>query len=226
MKLFYTPHEGGRFIRWPEEAEPPSILILAQYARTGKQAVTHNGITFHSLAVATPSADGHCPEKIHARWDLRNGWTNPRDINSIPSLLYALSSDRARGPAYGTEHSGGLDVSINHPLAVQPYFSATLHTGLHVEIPPNHVGLLTIRSSLAKEGLILLNAPGVIDADYRGEIKLLAYNLSSLPIHLSRRQRVAQLLILPYRRVCPVEVGLDDLSPTARGEGGFGSTGR
>jgi dUTP pyrophosphatase len=98
-------------------------------------------------------------------------------------------------------------------------------TGLAVAIPPGYEGQIRPRSGrAARDGLTLLNAPGTIDSDYRGEVQVLLVNLGSVPVHLRRGDRIAQLVIAPVARVSWEEV--TELPPSERGPGGFGSTDR
>jgi dUTP pyrophosphatase len=129
-------------------------------------------------------------------------------------------------PSYQTELSAGLDLhaDLDAPVTLAPLQRELVATGLSLELPPGHEGQVRPRSGLAfKLGLTCLNAPGTIDADYRGEVKVLLVNLSSQPVTLSRGDRIAQLVVAPVSRATLVEV--DALSETARGAGGFGSTG-
>jgi dUTP pyrophosphatase len=98
-------------------------------------------------------------------------------------------------------------------------------TGLALEIPPGHEGQVRARSGLAaRHGVALVNAPGTIDSDYRGEVKVILVNLGQAPVAFARGERIAQLVIAPVTRA---EIALvEDLSDTSRGHGGFGSTGQ
>jgi dUTP pyrophosphatase len=120
----------------------------------------------------------------------------------------------------------GLDLASNVDLEVGPGKRAMVATGLAVAIPEGHAGLVLPRSGLAsRHGLTLANAPGLIDAGYRGEIMIAVVNLDLLePVKIARGDRIAQLVVVPVAAVEPVSV--DELPPTKRGEGGFGSTGR
>jgi dUTP pyrophosphatase len=110
------------------------------------------------------------------------------------------------------------------PLDLAPGERALIPTGLAVEIPVGWEGQVRPRSGLAaRHGLALVNSPGTIDSDYRGEIKVLVINLGQETVGLHRGQRIAQLVIGPCPRVTLLEV--DTLEPTSRGRGGFGSTG-
>ncbi|WP_461831461.1 dUTP diphosphatase [Aquifex sp.] len=129
-------------------------------------------------------------------------------------------------PSYATPHSSGLDLraAIDKPVKIKPFERVVIPTGLIIEIPEGFEGQVRPRSGLAlKKGLTVLNAPGTIDADYRGEVKVILINLGSEEVVIERGERIAQLVIAPVQRVDVVEV--EEVSPTERGEGGFGSTG-
>ena len=129
-------------------------------------------------------------------------------------------------PAYATPHSSGLDLraAIEKPITVKPLERVLIPTGLILEIPEGYEGQVRPRSGLAlKKGLTVLNAPGTIDADYRGEVKVILINLGSEEVVIEPGERIAQLVIAPVQRVEVVEA--QELTPTERGEGGFGSTG-
>lgn len=131
-------------------------------------------------------------------------------------------------PSYETPHAAGMDLrtALDAPLTLQPGERAALPTGLTMAIPPGFEGQVRPRSGLAmRHGIALVNAPGTIDADYRGEVKVLLVNLGQEPVEFRRGDRIAQLVIAPVTRVEPVEAGPDGLDDTARGDGGFGSTG-
>ena len=128
-------------------------------------------------------------------------------------------------PTRGSPNSAGLDLYADADVLVSSGASVMLGTGIAIEIPMNHVGLVAIRSSVGKAGVALANSVGVIDSDYRGEIKLcLTYTAGSGGHYIRRGQAIAQIVIMP---VLPVElVEVDALSTTERGTGGFGSTGK
>ncbi|NOZ77851.1 MAG: dUTP diphosphatase [Acidobacteria bacterium] len=136
----------------------------------------------------------------------------------------------ARGlelPAYATPGSAGADLAaaLEEPLVLRPMERAAVPTGLVLEIPEGFEGQVRPRSGLAlKEGVTLANAPGTIDSDYRGEVKVLLVNLGTDPVTIRRGQRIAQLVITPVVRARFEEIG--DPGATHRGDGGFGSTGR
>lgn len=129
-------------------------------------------------------------------------------------------------PKYQSELAAGLDLraDLDAPLTLKPLERTLVATGLSLAIPAGFEGQVRPRSGLAaKQGLTVLNAPGTIDADYRGEVKVLLVNLSSEVVTLQRGDRIAQLVVAPVTRATLVEVS--ELSETARGSAGFGSTG-
>lgn len=131
-------------------------------------------------------------------------------------------------PFYATPGAAGMDVCacLDEPLVVQPGERVRVPTGFAMRLPgPEWVGLLYARSGLAtRHGVTLPNGVGVIDADYRGEVQVALTNLGREPYEIQPGERVAQLVVMPVARVVWRQV--DELQPTARGEGGFGSTGR
>jgi dUTP pyrophosphatase len=130
-------------------------------------------------------------------------------------------------PRYMTDLAAGLDLcaAIDEPIALAPGKRVLVSTGLAAEIPPGFEGSVRPRSGLARDhGITLVNSPGTLDADYRGTIGVLVINHGQETVVIEPRQRIAQLVIAPVARAEIVEV--DELSPTTRGDGGFGSTGR
>jgi dUTP pyrophosphatase len=128
-------------------------------------------------------------------------------------------------PRYETEHAAGLDLRADEAVALAPGERALVPTGLSLEIPPGFEGQVRPRSGLAaRHGVGLLNAPGTIDADYRGEVKVILVNLGQAAVRFERGERIAQLVVAPVAHAT-VEV-VEALGETRRGEGGFGSTGR
>ena len=129
-------------------------------------------------------------------------------------------------PAYATEQAAGMDLraAITSELVIQPGQHAMVPTGLAIALPEGHEGQVRPRSGLAhRHGVTVLNSPGTIDADYRGEIKALLINLGDQPFVIGRGMRIAQLVVAPVARVAWREAAaLDD---SGRGAGGFGSTG-
>lgn len=129
-------------------------------------------------------------------------------------------------PAYQSELAAGLDLlaAIDAPLVLEPGKRALVPTGLAMALPAGFEGQVRPRSGLAaKNGVTVLNTPGTIDADYRGEVKVILINLGDEPFTIERGSRIAQLVIAPVLQAKLVEV--ETLSETQRGAGGFGSTG-
>jgi dUTP pyrophosphatase len=132
----------------------------------------------------------------------------------------------AQLPRYMTEGAAGLDLAaaLDAPLTLAPGERKLVPTGLAMAIPPGWEGQVRPRSGLAaKFGVTCLNAPGTIDADYRGEVKVLLINHGDAPFVVQHGERIAQLVIAAVGRAELVQV--DELADTVRGEGGFGSTG-
>lgn len=131
------------------------------------------------------------------------------------------------GPARATEHAAGFDLraAVDESKTLAPGERALIPTGISIAIPPGFEGQVRARSGLAlKHGIALVNAPGTIDADYRGEIGVIVVNLGQEPFTFHRGDRIAQLVIAP---VVMAELDLvETLSATERGGGGFGSTGK
>ena len=142
-------------------------------------------------------------------------------------IKYKILTEGATAPSYGTKYSAGADLYNLADSAVElaPGETKLVHTGIALEIPEGYVGLIFARSGLAtKRGLAPANKVGVIDSDYRGEIMVALHNHSSVPQSVEGGERVAQICIVPFLKA-EFEV-TDELSETARGEGGFGSTGK
>ena len=130
-------------------------------------------------------------------------------------------------PAYETIASAGMDLraNIEEPVMVSPLQRVIIPTGLFIELPVGCEAQVRPRSGLAwKHGITVLNSPGTIDADYRGEIKVILVNLSQEPFEIKNGERIAQMVIAKHERVDWTEAS--DLQDTSRGAGGFGSTGR
>lgn len=134
--------------------------------------------------------------------------------------------EEARLPSRAHEGDAGLDLYAAEPATIEPGERATVATGVAVEIPPGHAGLVLPRSGLAaRHGIALANAPGLIDSGYRGEVKVLLLNTDRTePFEISPGDRIAQLVLSPIADADPVEVS--QLAATARGGNGFGSSGR
>lgn len=129
-------------------------------------------------------------------------------------------------PRYETEQSAGLDLAaaIDETIVLEPMERALIPTGLSIALPTGYEAQVRPRSGLAlKQGVTVLNTPGTIDADYRGEVKVILINLGAKPVEITRRMRIAQMVIAPVTQAGFVEVEV--LDETERGAGGFGSTG-
>ena len=131
-------------------------------------------------------------------------------------------------PSYQSEHAAGLDLiaalPADKPVTLSPGTRALIPTGVAIALPPGHEAQVRPRSGLAaRHGLTVLNAPGTIDADYRGEVQVLLVKLGCEAVAITRGLRIAQLVIAPvtHARLCEAE----SLEQTHRGKGGFGSTG-
>ena len=138
-----------------------------------------------------------------------------------------VNASREALPAYQTPLSAGMDLRANvtEPLVLQPGQRVLVPTGLRIELPAGYEAQIRPRSGLAlKHGLTVLNSPGTIDADYRGEIQVLLINLSDQAFEIKRGERIAQMVVARHERVQWIET--DELSDTERGAGGFGHTGR
>ena len=130
-------------------------------------------------------------------------------------------------PAYATEQSAGVDLKalLTEPVVLQPLERTLVPTGLYIALPKGYEAQVRPRSGLsAKHGITVLNSPGTIDADYRGEIRVILVNLSQQPFEIVPGERIAQMVIARHEQVQWEEV--DQLDDTQRGAGGFGSTGK
>lgn len=134
-------------------------------------------------------------------------------------------ADGARTPEYATDGSAGADLRayLDEPVVVAPLERVLIPTGLRIELPAGYEAQVRPRSGLAlKHGLTVANAPGTIDSDYRGEVKVILVNLGKAEFTVEPGARIAQLVVAPVSRA---EFVVSDLSASTRGEGGFGSTG-
>ena len=130
-------------------------------------------------------------------------------------------------PEYETGASAGMDLraNISEAVILKPLARAIIKTGLFIELPVGFEAQVRPRSGLAaKHGLTVLNSPGTVDADYRGEIGVILMNLSNTDFKIENGERIAQLVIAKHERATWLEV--NQLNETSRGEGGFGSTGK
>ncbi len=145
----------------------------------------------------------------------------------IPVALEILSHGRGLDlPAYATSGAAGMDLraAVEEPLVLEPGGRALVPTGLKIAVPPGYEAQVRARSGLAlRHGILLPNAPGTIDADYRGEVGVILANLGDEPFRIQRGDRIAQLVLAPVARAAWRRV--DHLEPTERGGGGFGHTG-
>lgn len=138
-----------------------------------------------------------------------------------------INRSRFELPRHETELSAGLDIKadIDHSTTLAPLQRAMIPTGLFVELPGGYEMQVRPRSGLAaKHGVTVLNSPGTIDADYRGEIKVILVNLSDTPFEITPGERIAQLVVARHERI--EWESAEELSSTERGAGGFGSTGK
>src|SRR5688572_22764905 len=142
---------------------------------------------------------------------------------SLPVRLLAAT---AKFPTRATPGDAGLDLYASEATRLEPGARASVGTGIAVEIPVGHAGLVLPRSGwAAKHGISLVNAPGLIDAGYRGEVRVLLLNTDrDEAFEIAEGDRIAQLLVVPFASLEPVEA--ESLAESERGEGGFGSSGR
>ena len=137
-----------------------------------------------------------------------------------------INKSKHQTPAYETEGSAGMDLraNLNEPIVLKPLERAIVKTGLFIALPVGFEAQVRPRSGLAaKKGITVLNSPGTVDADYRGEIGVILVNLSNENFIINDGERIAQLVIAKHERVNWQEVAI--LNETERGAGGFGSTG-
>lgn len=132
-------------------------------------------------------------------------------------------------PAYETKGAAGMDLRAalpqDTPIIIGPLERTLVPTGIAIELPLGYEAQIRPRSGLAlKSGITVLNTPGTIDSDYRGEIKVILINLSNQPVEIKASERIAQMVIASVTQVSPLEV--NELSLTKRGTNGFGSTGK
>lgn len=130
-------------------------------------------------------------------------------------------------PNYATAQSAGMDLRANldSPIVLNPLERVLVPTGIYIALPDGYEAQIRPRSGLAaKHGITVLNTPGTIDADYRGEIKVILVNLSKDPFTIEDGERICQMIVAQYKQVSWKEV--DVLDETERGEGGFGHTGK
>lgn len=149
-----------------------------------------------------------------------------RKANTYTMTIKIINKSQHALPEYETIASAGMDLraNITDPITLNPLERALVKTGLFIELPIGYEAQVRPRSGLAfKKGITVLNSPGTVDADYRGEIGVILVNLSNEPFVIENGERVAQLVIAKHERAEWESV--ETLSETVRGEGGFGSTG-
>ena len=130
-------------------------------------------------------------------------------------------------PGYSTEHSAGMDLRayLENEVVLKPLERLLVPTGIYIELPEGYEAQIRPRSGLAvKHGISIVNSPGTIDADYRGEIKVILINLSKEDFVIKNGERICQMIIQKYEKAELIEV--EQLNVTVRGEGGFGHTGK
>ena len=145
----------------------------------------------------------------------------------MPQISVKKLDERAVLPTYGSEFAAGADLYAvsDEELVFAPGETKFVKTGLAMEIPEGYAGLIYARSGLAcKRGLAPANKVGVVDSDYRGEVMVALHNHSAVEQRVAPGERIAQLVVAPFLKATFVQA--DELEETARGEGGFGSTGR
>ena len=149
-------------------------------------------------------------------------------FNPMTVKIYNKSQNQL--PAYASERAAGMDLraDLSEPVLLRPFERKLIPTGLFVELPVDCEAQIRPRSGLAlKHGVTVLNTPGTVDADYRGEIGVVLVNLSQQPFEIQPGERIAQMVISQFRQVELLEVGsMDELSDTERGAGGFGHSGK
>jgi dUTP pyrophosphatase len=145
----------------------------------------------------------------------------------MQTQIQVINRSKHALPAYETEQSAGMDLraNIDEPIALGPLERAMVPTGLYIALQAGFEAQVRPRSGLAaKQGITVLNSPGTVDADYRGEIKVILVNLSNVNVSIQDGDRIAQLVIARHEQAVWLEVEV--LDETQRGAGGFGSTGK
>ncbi len=141
-------------------------------------------------------------------------------------IVRIINKSKNTLPAYETAHAAGMDLraDLETPVTLNPMERKLIPTGLHIELPEGFEAQIRPRSGLAfKYGIGIVNSPGTIDADYRGEIKVLLINFSQEPFEINTGDRIAQMIVARHERVNWEEVEI--LTETSRGAGGYGHTG-
>lgn len=144
-------------------------------------------------------------------------------------ILKIVNKSNNELPSYATKHAAGMDLRAfveGEPLVLNPLQRILVHTGLYIELPVGYEAQVRPRSGLAlKKGIGVLNSPGTIDADYRGEVGVILINLSQEPFIITNGERVAQMIIAKHETIDEMII-VEELNETERGEGGFGHTGK
>lgn len=141
-------------------------------------------------------------------------------------IVRIINRSRNPLPKYESTQAAGMDIrcSLTEPITLQPLERKLFPTGLYIELPVGYEAQIRPRSGLAlKKGITVLNTPGTIDADYRGEIGIILINLSSEPVTIENGERICQMVIARHEQAELIEV--EELGQTERGEGGFGHSG-
>jgi dUTP diphosphatase len=141
-------------------------------------------------------------------------------------IIRIINNSKNSLPAYETIHSAGMDLraELDEPVTLKTLERKLIPTGLHIELPEGFEAQIRPRSGLAyKHGISIVNSPGTIDADYRGEIKVLLVNLSTEPFEIKPGDRIAQMIVARHEKIDWEEVKI--LNETSRGAGGYGHTG-
>lgn len=141
-------------------------------------------------------------------------------------IKFKKLNDNAIVPVYGSEYSAGADLTacIEDDMILNPSKTEIIPTGIAIELPEKYFGMVCSRSGLAaKNNVVVLNSPGIIDSDYRGEIKLIMINHSNVPFVIKPKMRLAQIIVVPFLQANWIET--TSLSETIRGNNGLGSTG-
>lgn len=150
---------------------------------------------------------------------------NPFDGLSAVNVGFKKLHPDAKVPTYGSEEAAGADLYANEDATIYPGQRTLLSTGIAIQLPKGFEAQCRPRSGLAfKHGLTVLNTPGTIDSDYRGEIKVMLYNTGDMGVIIKAGDRIAQLVVVPVFRAVFHE--MEELGGTQRGAGGFGSTGK
>ena len=143
--------------------------------------------------------------------------------SELIELKVKLLSENAILPTRGSNGSAGLDIYAAESVTVMHGDIRMIHTGVAMEIPEGHFGLLVVRSSLGKNGVRMATGASIIDSDYRGEVMVCLCNDGIYPRKIEKGERIAQIILQPYLKAEPAQV--EELSKSDRGSGGFGSTG-